>query len=109
MAKTKDGKFKDSDQAKAYIDNLRSKLGVSRAELANDYLRISGRTLAYWLKDGVIPEKHFNYLESLLKQISTETETPSTNSTVKTSLDNYSDGELIAELVKRGIKINIGG
>lgn len=109
MSKTKNGNFGDSKLAKAYIDDLRKTLGISRAELARDYLRISGRTLAYWLKDGVIPEKHFKYLEKLLKQNTQETDSTSNTKTIKNGLDDYSDGELIAELVKRGLKINIGG
>lgn len=95
------------NDARDYIDSVRIKLGLGRKELSEDKLNISNRTLHGWMTQNKIPTKYFEAMERLCSEDKPKQDAQKSKSN-KNSLADYSDGELIAELVNRGIKINLG-
>ncbi len=98
------------EETRDYIDSIRIRLGISRRALSEEKLNISNRTLHGWMTQNKIPNKYFEALERLTSEIENISEKSDIKQTVDSGLlSNYSDGELIAELVRRGLKINFGG
>lgn len=102
--------FASKDEVRKIIDDVVRALGISRQTLANK-LKVSNRTLHSWITNHKIPWAHYEKLLELAKgDQSTEA---TTNRNVEgdspKGLEKYGTGDLIAELVKRGVKVSLGG
>lgn len=108
MSNMKWHSFGDAEgtETRDYIDSLTHKMRITRKELAENHLNVSGRTLQGWMTRNEIPERYYKELQNL----SLDSKPADKNQKPhNSSLEAYSDGELIAELIRRGIKITLGG
>jgi uncharacterized protein YjcR len=109
MATERKDKFYGSkEEVRKVIDNATYSLRVTRKTLA-DKLGISNRTLHGWITDGWIPWKHYDRLiEFTQKQDSVTPNEKTKPSQSNSKLKDFSTGELMEELVSRGIKVSFG-
>ena len=102
--------FTSKDEVRKIIDDVVGALGINRQNLANK-LKVSNRTLHSWITNHKIPWAHYEKLLDLAKVGSSQEVTTNRSVGVGSSkgLENYGTGDLIDELLKRGVKVSLGG
>ena len=106
MAK-KEKFYGPKDKIRKIIEDATYSLRVNRKELS-EKLGVSNRTLHSWITNGYIPWKHHNKMIEFASDKPAQEES-SPNGKPPKDLGSYGTGELIDELLRRGIKVSLGG